>query len=632
MEVPAASTMEDQRERVGRDITFPLGEVPHVSQTHSGEPRSAIYRPLDSSERQIRLLELLSGEHSAALRANLSVISLDARHKSAYETISYVWGPPVKSAAIDIAGVRLPIPEATAAVLRRVRQSDRGRLLWIDAVCINQDDINERSDQVGLMRYIYSGSTQNLIHLTDDEDMGIRITRLADDITREIRDKTDNYANWRSMVYTRYGTNRSTQGPYRSDIDIESLEFLTVLPWFRRLWVLQETRLAPSNVCYLGSKCYPLNSLLRTVIWLEYISNLPAHDTLMSRSRGCMLNMFNLADREHGWYNYDETPPLLDILSVSRVFEKSEPRDGVYAVLGIVAQSTGIVPDYRKCVETINKETTRHLLRSNNDLWALRGVSHSIDGPRGCSWACRYDLGLDAHLDPDGIDPLDFRAHVEHEVPSLLEPEGSDPNTISLEGIQTDSVSVASTVCMTSNYVEYDAMRPWLLSAAQTLGLPHAAEPEKAVASTADELKSLACAVMAECADSGEKAADADIMVGVEWLRAVSDHDLSKSDPDMYRRIYDVAASRVDDHCQLIMLKNRRLFRTHTGKFGLGPKVMRPGDVITAVRGSDLPVVLRRRQEEYQFIGFAYVHGLMYGETAIDLLAAGVKEQVFVVR
>ncbi|KAK6424844.1 hypothetical protein LTR95_016328 [Oleoguttula sp. CCFEE 5521] len=632
MEVLTVSTREDHCERFGHSFKGKLGDHANVSQQQTWVPRSAVYRPLESSERRIRVLELLSGEQSAALRANLCVISLDDKSKSTYETISYVWGPPTKSAAIDIAGVRLPIPEATAAVLRRVRRPDRTRLVWIDAVCINQDDINERSDQVGLMRYIYSGSTENLIHLTDDEDMGTRIIQLADKITREIREKTNNYADWRLMVYTVEGVNRSSQGPYRSDLDIEALDFLTLLPWFRRLWVLQEARLAPSNVCYLGSKCYPLNSLLRTMMWLEYVSDLPADDAPLQASRLCMLNMFNLADREHGWYNYDFLPPLVDILNVSRGFEKSEPRDGVYAVLGIVAPSTSILPDYRKSVETINKETTRHLLRSENDLWALRGVSHPIDGPRGCSWACRYDLGLDAHSDPDGIHPLDFRACIEHEVPSLLEPESIDPNTIMLEGIQTDSVSAASTICVTSNYDEHDAMRLWLLSAAQNLVPLHAANPNSAVALTEDEMKSLACAFMAECADSGDKAADEDIMVGVEWIRAMFGHENSRSDPDMYRAIYDVAANRVDDHCQLNMLKNRKLFRTHTGKFGLGPKAIQLGDIVTAVRGSDLPVVLRRSKEEYQFIGFAYVHGLMYGETALELLAAGVREQVFVVR
>ncbi|OQN97874.1 hypothetical protein B0A48_16185 [Cryoendolithus antarcticus] len=115
---------------------------------------------------------------------------------------------------------------------------------------------------------------------------------------------------------------------------------------------------------------------------------------------------------------------------------------------------------------------------------------------------------------------------------------------------------------------------------------------------------------------SGTKKATPEHVKGVAaWFKAVLDHDLA-----------------AHERASLSHLVNRRLFKTRDGKLGLGPQAMRPGDSITALRGSDLPVILRPYEQEFRFIGFSYVNGLMYGETVPALQAAGVEERVFIVR
>ncbi|KAK6416195.1 hypothetical protein LTR95_017484 [Oleoguttula sp. CCFEE 5521] len=194
---------------------------------------STIYGNLQSRHRQIRLLQLLPDHYSAPLRARFCIISLNNKRVAPYETISYAWGSPIRTAIIKIAGTGLPIPESTAAVLRRVRLRDRKRLLWSDAVCINQDDVDERSEQVGLMRFIYSGSCGNLIHLTDDDDMAERVIRFAHSLDDEIREETNECRLYRRMVQTTLGAASSMIREYRADLDRDALRFMILLPCFR---------------------------------------------------------------------------------------------------------------------------------------------------------------------------------------------------------------------------------------------------------------------------------------------------------------------------------------------------------------------------------------------------------------
>jgi len=70
---------------------------------------------------------------------------------------------------------------------------------------------------------------------------------------------------------------------------------------------------------------------------------------------------------------------------------------------------------------------------------------------------------------------------------------------------------------------------------------------------------------------------------------------------------------------EMSILLGRQLFVTHRGYMGLASKGVKEGDLVTVLLGGDMPFLLRKREEgsSLQFIGEAYVHGLMYGE-AID--------------
>lgn len=112
----------------------------------------------------IRLLKLHPA-HTASETLQCDLGEHRLNNVPAYEAISYVWGNAlVRSSVLCSTGI-LSITQNLAASLRRFRRRDDVRFLWADAVCINQDDISERNEQVKLMRDIYEHAAGVLVWL-----------------------------------------------------------------------------------------------------------------------------------------------------------------------------------------------------------------------------------------------------------------------------------------------------------------------------------------------------------------------------------------------------------------------------------------------------------------------------------
>jgi hypothetical protein len=124
----------------------------------------SVYEPLDSVKSQIRLLKLLPGSSSQRVECSSFTASLDEKELK-YEALSYTWGSPRSPGTILLNKVPFLATENLEAALRCLRQPDESRILWVDAICINQLDLAERSQQVGLMRRIYSQASNVVIWL-----------------------------------------------------------------------------------------------------------------------------------------------------------------------------------------------------------------------------------------------------------------------------------------------------------------------------------------------------------------------------------------------------------------------------------------------------------------------------------
>lgn len=122
------------------------------------------YQGLDTSQKQIRLIELQPGGFLEPMRVSLSRTSLDDNPK--YDALSYLWGDPSVTAPITVEHDKhFQVTVNLEKALRDLRQEEQSVILWVDAICINQKNIIERNQQVLLMREIYEKATTTRIWL-----------------------------------------------------------------------------------------------------------------------------------------------------------------------------------------------------------------------------------------------------------------------------------------------------------------------------------------------------------------------------------------------------------------------------------------------------------------------------------
>jgi hypothetical protein len=139
-----------------------------------------VFNGLDTPD-SIRLLELQPASNmSAELYATLKHVRLAANASSLpnittaplelYEALSYVWGERDFSATLRLQdGVKMmKITPNLAEALRRLRHTDQPRTLWVDQICMNQNDDQEKAQQVSMMARIYESAKQVLVWLGEE--------------------------------------------------------------------------------------------------------------------------------------------------------------------------------------------------------------------------------------------------------------------------------------------------------------------------------------------------------------------------------------------------------------------------------------------------------------------------------
>ena len=173
------------------------------------------YVPLPKGS--VRLLRLLPpSEKDSSIECQLFIYPLlDSEGTHPYDALSYVWGPPEDNQpSIDVDGSVLSVRTNLHAALLHLRDHFVDRILWIDAICINQADEDEKSHQVQEMAKIYSKASRVIVWLGDAAKNG--------DLALEaIRAVAEEQSKNHSMD--------------------ESIVSLLERDWFRRIWASDTT-------------------------------------------------------------------------------------------------------------------------------------------------------------------------------------------------------------------------------------------------------------------------------------------------------------------------------------------------------------------------------------------------------
>ncbi|KAF2266543.1 HET-domain-containing protein [Lojkania enalia] len=237
------------------------------------------YQPLDPLKSEIRILTLrYSPNFSDPLVADLVVGSLDGAqvHPNiwTYTALSYTWGPPVFDGSITLNGRLFPITKNLEIALRYMRKSNSDyshasfRRLgdtawWIDQICINQQDIEERSSQVSLMRRIYKRATSVSVWLGESSPDSSR----AIDLLTAIGRPPINAPGEKKIVYPEFSAEDVCK-------NWRALKNLLERPWWERVWIRQEVALSNSVKLWVGERCCEMELLAPTLGVINYLQNM----------------------------------------------------------------------------------------------------------------------------------------------------------------------------------------------------------------------------------------------------------------------------------------------------------------------------------------------------------------------
>ncbi|PVH71655.1 heterokaryon incompatibility, partial [Cadophora sp. DSE1049] len=146
-----------------------------------------------------------------------------------YETLSYCWGPEGTYRCIDIDGHSVPIRRNLWWALYHLRYRVRGmkRTLWIDALCINQNDISERNAQVSIMGSIYASASGVLIWAGEEAEGSTEALKAIGEIPSQ--GKLFHSENGGELMYNPLYVRHE-----------EEFYALCTRPYWGRLWVIQE--------------------------------------------------------------------------------------------------------------------------------------------------------------------------------------------------------------------------------------------------------------------------------------------------------------------------------------------------------------------------------------------------------
>jgi hypothetical protein len=287
-----------------------------------------------------------------------------------FDALSYTWGTTKAADTVIVNDWPLEITQNLNLALRHLRHPEQARVMWIDALCINQQDIDERNYQVPLMGSIYAGATQITVWLgpaADESDLVMEVIRSSD---------------------------MQDVNPFCLSIDILRLMSRS---WWTRVWVIQEVALAQRAVIHCGMQSIPHDDFLvgleRACTWcgitklknqsevddaarklshsedlLEFLPRALSGPVFTHIQNGMPVVEWMYYSLGECWclqskhqslmLNKDRSGmPFSKLWRMSRHFLATDPRDKVYALLSMVSLSgQPIYPDYRKSVVSVLSE------------------------------------------------------------------------------------------------------------------------------------------------------------------------------------------------------------------------------------------------------------------------------------
>lgn len=591
----------------------------------------------------IRLLEILPGRSEDIITCRLHVTKL-REALSRYSALSYSWEgdtPGLPDVQIICNSRHLNVKANLHKALVRLRRLHTSQIVWVDALCIRQDDIHEKSHQVGLMDQIFQAASQVLIWLGPENKSHFHTPTALSGLCAIVnawRQRTQNPA----LIGQVCSYTIDPEHQARNPMGPENPQTLPLLgnphtfrlflrSWFHRTWVIQEVALARSVKVILDKYEIPWDvvglgaSIIRTN--LDKIN--------LQGQENCQTGILNA----YFMYRISKCQGLFDrleftfhqLLKLTKGFHCKDPRDRVYGILSIPTitdnselsdnKSPFIVPDYSKSTEEVYKDVAIKIIHTSRSLDILCSVQHDRTRMLKSTWVPDWHGSLNLTLAPWAASP-DFMPS-QGKVLELLTGKVRDYSQLVVRG------NVAEEVIWVA-----EPGFPVQMQDPNTFGSPQQYLPKLAV--QPPELVAEASQVLTS---------------GKDWYgMPVQDRRLHQADFCKYMletgttldAFWDLSHVKLPPSRSIQMLKPeeigafiqqivpgdsvrfskatecvvdaRRRFITASGHLGLGPYGTQIGDKVAVLFGASVPFVLRKRTKGYALVGECFVEKMMHGE------------------
>lgn len=568
------------------DLDFPVISVPNVSRADTYS-----HKPLNCPSEKIRLIEIKPARlRTDPLVATVRETSLDQAPK--FAALSYFWGPPQFDAEIIVNDAILAITSNLAGSLRRYRQrsSKRTAFLWVDAICINQNDKYELSNQLLLMRRIYQEAQMVYIDLGEVDPawyFGFDLLHRLAFIYEWIKDSPEQDF---SVVSTSYGI------PSPDHLAWEAFYWLFTMPWFTRTWIVQEAAWAKQSEIMFGIFTFRWDTLVDAWNLLVQFGLLQPSFGDMSLAKGLLGLRDILSVRQTCRVGFSN---MLHVMQLTREFKTTDARDKCYAVFSLLQDGPvgrGFTPNYALPVETVYQQFAAYLVRMEEGakMLSYAGLQRRRNILNISSWVPDWTLQSPA-IAPKALFnmrnlPYQAASSVESCVYTETSPSHPEPVIIFVQGAVVDSITrlseAFSTETSTSLKKESQA---WYQTSAATYNT--ALEKEELTYS--DPADAFARTLLVDDTYSGGNACPTTTPIS-DPARALA-QAISLESPET-----SVWASKRRDEVGTVRLQittagsGRRFAVTNKGRMGLVPWCAKVGDGVCVVLGSSVLFVVRK--------------------------------------
>ncbi|KAF9880376.1 heterokaryon incompatibility protein [Colletotrichum karsti] len=615
------------------------------------------YKPI-TDKYEIRVLEVKPGKRGDKLRGSLHHCSLeyidpipsnrtyfrmryalsmnDLTTPVSYTALSYTWGPPVFDADFECDGHQKKITKSLESALLHFRREDRSVVMWIDQICIDQSNNEEKSQQIPLMSRIYERALNTAIWMGDTSDGSDAAVKLLDDINIRLQFTTEDDIDTEEFERLRL--------PKPESEEWKALWDFLSRPWFTRVWIIQEVILSRDPWVVCGDSIMVWENLagacmqLRTTGISEWMQqNFPKEKKDEDRDV-CQLAWELDQLKQHA---QDNNSTLFSLLVQSRGAQCYDLRDKVYGLLGVCnaehQEALKVSYDEDFTASRLYHDVVVHHLSLDARSWSLHELLSCVDheSPHLPSWVPdwskpRRTVALGYTTASQGI----YRAHGRF-VPLMLkiDAEVDDKNhgELHVRGVLVDSIAKLSDVFEDPDLTyEYPSTNKTLLDfldfVSQMTEYPAPHSVFSAFWHTLVAGKDGAGRL--KCPDSVEEIVSLllDASTGQSPSIAGQTYTTRQKRPKGKGRLElerlkvrkSGSAGEAFQETRTAMInavKNRRLGITTKGYLGLFPQHAEAGDNLYVLDGGHVPFVMRDAEGgKFRLVGECYVYGIMDGE------------------